>query len=97
MAHPWRSFFPISEEARSDCARRRLDSSDSSSGMNVGESGTSENSVGGVEDREFRDSVETSEDEAMGFVDDWTAAWKIKGDSLGRWDKANLGRFRCCI
>lgn len=51
-AQPLSRRFPISEEARSDCSRRRLLSGVSTGSANVGELGTSDTSVAGVEDRD---------------------------------------------
>jgi len=53
---------PISVEAWSDCSRRRLISSVSARGANVGELKLLDISVGGVDDREPGDIDEMEED-----------------------------------
>lgn len=53
MAHPLRSRLPISEEALSDCSRRRLDSSVSAGGAKTGELRVLDTSVGGVDERDI--------------------------------------------
>jgi hypothetical protein len=58
IAHPFKSFFPISDDALSDCSRRRLVSAVSGGGANIGELKASDISVGGVDDREMYDSDE---------------------------------------
>jgi hypothetical protein len=58
IAHPFNSFFPISEDALSDCSRRRRVSAVSGGGANVGELWASDISVGGVDVREVYDSDE---------------------------------------
>lgn len=53
MAHPFSRRLPISEEAVSLCWRLRSDSGVSIGGANMGELSVLENSVGGVDDREW--------------------------------------------
>ena len=63
MAHPFKSFFPISDDALSDCSRRRLVAAVSGGGANIGELSASDISVGGVDDREMYDSDEGFDEE----------------------------------
>ena len=58
IVHPFNSFSPISDDALSDCARRRRVSAVSGGGANVGELWASDISVGGVDVREVYDSDE---------------------------------------
>jgi len=58
MAHPFRRRLPISDEAVSLCWHLRSDSAVSTGDANVGELSVLENSVGGVEDRVWRELEE---------------------------------------
>jgi hypothetical protein len=67
IAHPLKSFFPISDDALSNCSRRRRVSAVSGGGANIGELRVSDISVGGVDDREMYDSDERL-DEEVGWM-----------------------------
>jgi len=64
IAQPFKSFFPISDDALSDCSRRRLVSAVSGGGEKIGELSASDISVGGVDDRDMCDSDEGLDEEA---------------------------------
>ena len=79
IAHPFKSLFPISDDALSDCSRRRLVSTVSGGGANIGELSASDISVGGVDDREMCDSDEGL-DEAGSMSCGWVSNKKNMND-----------------
>ena len=75
IAHPFNSFFPISDDALSDCSRRRRVSAVSGGGANIGELWASDISVGGVDVRE--ESDEELDREAGSVFCGWLSIGKI--------------------
>jgi hypothetical protein len=72
-AHPFKSFFPISDDALSDCSRRRRVSAVSGGGANTEELVASDISVGGVDDREMYDSDERLDGEVGSMFCGWAS------------------------
>jgi hypothetical protein len=77
IVHLFNSLFPISDDALSDCSRRRRVSAVSGRGANVGELWASDTSVGGVDVREEYDSDEVLDREAGSVICGWVSIGKI--------------------
>jgi len=73
IAHPFKSLFPISEDAESDCSRRLLDTSDSGGGSKSCRIEVSETSVGGVDGLESCASDDISDADGAGALETWLA------------------------